>query len=507
MGPETVLLLIVATCAVLAGCAGNPGDGPPATTTASPSPEGSASPVTATTGSRADLTNQASPQAAVFRDGQSFTPLSGPAITVGLEQVATGLCAPMTLVEPDDGSGRRFVVDQIGLVRVVAADGRLLVEPFLDLRSRMVGLNPRYDERGLLSMAFHPNFSENGRLFVFYSAPLREGGPRGWSCTNRLSEFTVAPGSPDRADPNSERVLLTMDKPAQNHNGGTVLFGPEGYLYLALGDGGGADDEGTGHTPGTGNAQDGSTLHGKILRIDVDRPGEGGRAYAIPADNPFANTTGVLPECFATGLRNPAYLSFDSVTGRLLTASAGQALFESVYVVAKGGNYGWRIREGTHCFDPNDNSRPASGTCPTTGARGEPLIGPIVELGHDMGTTIVGGFVYRGPAVPALAGKYVFGDWSGGAGSGGEGRLLVATPPAGFDLGRYPLEADRVTAEQNRMWTTQELRVANSTDGNPNAYVRGFGEDRSREVYVLVSRAAGPDPATMTGEVLRLVAG
>ncbi len=445
MGPEIVLLLIVATCAALVGCAGNPGDVPPA----SPSPEGSASPVTATTGSRADLTNQASPQAATFRDGQSFTPLAAPPITVGLERVATGLCAPIAFVEPSDGSGRRFVVDQIGVVRIVLPDERLLDEPFLDLRSRMVGLNPRYDERG----------------------------------------------------------LLAIDKPAQNHNGGPVLFGPDGYLYLALGDGGGADDEGTGHTPGTGNAQDGASLLGKLLRIDVDRPGEGGRAYAIPADNPFVTTAGILPEIFATGLRNPAYLSFDAETGRPVTASAGQALFESVHVVAKGGNYGWRIREGTHCFDPDDSSRPPAGTCPAVGARGEPLIGPIVELGHDMGTTVVGGFVYRGKAVPALAGKYVFGDWSGRAGSGGGGRLLAATPPAGFDLGQYPLEAAEVTAEQNRMWTTQELGIANTTDGNPNAYVRGFGEDRAREVYVLVNTVMGPDPATTTGEVLKLVAG
>ena len=224
-----------------------------------------------------------------------------------------------------------------------------------------------------------------------------------------------------------------------------------------------------------------------------------------PPDNPFANATGILPEIYAMALRNPAYLSFDAMTRRLITASAGQALFESVYAVAKGGNYGWRIREGTHCFDPADNNHPPAGPCPTTGARGEPLIGPIVEIGHDMGTVIVGGFLYRGAAMPGLTGAYIFGDWSGAPGAEEGGRLLVATPPPGFDLGAYPLEADRVTPELNRMWTPWEVRVAGSPEGNVNAYVRGFGEDRAREVYVMVNREMGPDPSTATSEVLKLV--
>ncbi len=420
---------------------------------------------------------------------------------IGLEKVAEGLSAPMMLTEPDDGSGRLFIVDQIGLVRVLAPEGELREEPFLDLRDRLVPLNSRYDERGLLSLAFHPGYAENGRFFVFYSAPLRPGGPGGWNCTNHLSEFRVGQHDPDKADSGSERVLLTIDKPAHNHNGGPTLFGPDdGYLYLALGDGGGADDKGNGHTPGSGNAQDPTTLLGKIIRIDVDHPGENGMAYAIPPDNPFANAAGFRPEIYAMGLRNPAYLSFDAGPGhRLITASAGQALFESVYVVAKGGNYGWRIREGTHCFDPADNNRPPAGPCPTTGARGEPLIGPIVEIGHDMGTVIVGGFIYRGTAMPGLVGSYIFGDWSGAPGAEEGGRLLVATPPPGFDLGGYPLEADRVTAEQNRMWTPREVQVATSADGRVNAYVRGFGEDRAREVYVMVNREMGPDPIDRDG--------
>ncbi len=458
------------------------------------------------TQARPDLTNQASPLASTYRDGQSYTQLATPPAVVGLERVAEGLAAPMMLTEPDDGSGRLFIVDQIGLIRVFAPGGGLLEEPFLDLRNRLVPLNRRYDERGLISLAFHPGYAENGRFFVFYSAPLRSGGPQGWNCTNHLSEFGIARDDPNRADPATERVILTIDKPAHNHNGGPILFGPgDGYLYLALGDGGGADDKGMGHVPDMGNAQDPTQLLGKIIRIDIDHPGENGRAYAIPSDNPFVDAAGFRPEIYAMGLRNPAYLSFDVRTGRLITASAGQALFESVHVVAKGGNYGWRIREGTHCFDPADHNHPPAGPCPAIGARGEPLIGPVVEIGHDMGTTIVGGFVYRGAAMPGLAGAYIFGDWSGTEGVEEGGRLLVATPPPGFDLGTYPLEADRVKAEQNRMWTTREVRVAGSPDGNVNAYVRGFGEDRAREVYVMVNREMGPDPSTATGEVLKLV--
>jgi glucose/arabinose dehydrogenase len=454
-----------------------------------------------------DLTNQASPLASTFRNGQSFTQLATPPIVVGLERVTGGLSAPMMLTEPADGSGRRFIVDQIGLVRVLMPGGELLEEPFLDLRSRLVkNLNPRYEERGLLSLAFHPGYAENGRFVVFYSAPLRPGGPEGWNCTNHLSEFSVDRRDPDRADPDSERVLLAIDKPDANHNGGPVLFGPgDSYLYLALGDGGRADDEGPGHTPGLGNAQDPSTLLGKILRIDIDRSGTEGAAYAIPADNPFVDVPGFRPEIFAMGLRNPAFASLDASTGHLVVASAGQALFEPAYVVVKGGNYGWRIREGTHCFDPADHNRPPGEPCPVTGARGEPLIGPIVELGHDMGTVIVGGFVYRGAAIPDLAGAYVFGDWSGAGGTGESGRLLIATPPPGFDPGTYPHTADRVTAEHNRMWTPREARVSGSPDGNVNAYVRGFGEDQNRELYVMVNRVMGADPSATTGDVLRLV--
>ena len=207
-------------------------------------------------------------------------------------------------------------------------------------------------------------------------------------------------------------MILRIDKPAHNHDRGTVLFGPDDrYLYLALGDGGGDDDNGSGRIPGSGNAQDPTRLLGKIVRIDVDHPGDNRKAFAVSPDNPFAKATGILPEIDPMAFRNPAPLSFDAGSGhRLIAASAGQALLESVYIVAKGGNNGWRIREGTLCFDPADNNSPTVRACPITGARGEPLIGPIVEVGSDMGTSIIGGYVCRGAAMPALAGAYIFGD-------------------------------------------------------------------------------------------------
>ncbi len=291
---------------------------------------------------RADLTNQNSPQAAVFRNGASYTTLAPGNPRIGLQKIATGLSSPVMMAVPGDGSGRMFVVDQIGLVRIITADGILLDTPFLDLRDRMVSLNTGYDERGLLSIAFHPDFRNTSRVFVYYSAPLRAGAPSGWSCTNHLSEFRITPGNPDTADPASERVLLAVDKPESNHNGGPILFGPDdGYLYLALGDGGGADDTGTGHTPGTGNAQDMTTMLGKILRIDVDTPGTGGTFYSVPPDNPFVGTAGILPEIYASGFRNPAYMSFDAGPGHHLTTGvAGQNLFESVFIVTRGATTG-----------------------------------------------------------------------------------------------------------------------------------------------------------------------
>ncbi|HVN65151.1 MAG TPA: PQQ-dependent sugar dehydrogenase [Methanomicrobiales archaeon] len=518
MAPKTMhmgvqLLLLLGLLLLLAACTAGPGAGQKTPVLTQPAGQGTLPAATTTPGATPatqsprtlDLTNQDSPLAATFTGSSSVTPLGEPGPAIGLKLVAGGLSAPMMLTGAPDISGRLFVVDQVGRVRIITRDGVLVEKPFLDLRDRMVTLDPSYDERGLLSIAFHPGFERNGRFFVFYSAPLREGAPAGWSCTNRLSEFRVSASDPDTADPAGERVLLQVDKPAQNHNGGQIRFGPDGYLYVPLGDGGGADDTGTGHTTGIGNAQNMNTFLGKALRIDVDTTSPG-KEYGIPKDNPFVYDRTALPEIYAYGFRNPTYASFDYyVSHHYLVASAGQAMFESAFIVLPGGNYGWNIREGTHCFDPADNSRPKPGGCAVTGYRDEPLIGPIIETGHDLGNTIVGGHLYRGTGNPELTGKYIFGTWSDGFGGTGNGALFVATPPEGWDIGRYPASVEDLTAYDNRLWTVSRLSIANQKNGRVNAFVRGFGEDNLHEVYVMVSGKAGPDPGSTTGMVLKMV--
>jgi glucose/arabinose dehydrogenase len=250
---------------------------------------------------------------------------------VRLDLVAENLTSPIQLTAPEDGSGRRFVVDQIGVVRVLTREGRLLEQPFLDLREEIVELKEQYDERGLLGLAFHPQFAQNGRLFVYYSVPLQPAMPDSFDHANRLVEFRVSRESSNRADPNSGRILLELAWPYSNHNGGTLAFGPDGYLYVPLGDGGNRDDEGRGHVQdwydgnAGGNAQNlEANLLGKILRIDVDGS-QVGKAYGIPADNPFVGRPG-LDEIWAYGLRNPFRIAFDAETGTLFASDAGQEL-------------------------------------------------------------------------------------------------------------------------------------------------------------------------------------
>jgi plastocyanin len=239
-----------------------------------------------------------------------------------------------------------------------------------------------------------------------------------------------------------------------------------------------------------------------------------GSLYGIPADNPFAeNLTEILdtyaydsvpPEIYAYGFRNPAYMSFDSGgNNALFVADAGQNLFEEVDVVYNGGNYGWNIREGTHCFDPNATTSPPE-SCNTTGLLGEPLIGPIFEGGRDYGIVIVGGNVYRGTAVPELEGKYVFGYWSDSR-TVGNGTLLVATPPEGWDEGALP-DAANLTPEANAMWEVQPMNVTGQTNETLGMFLRGFGEDAERDLYVLTNDVGGPDNTTSTGRVWRVVA-
>lgn len=405
---------------------------------------------------------------------------------VGLELVAEGFVAPVELDSPDDGSGRLFVTDLIGVVRIIDADGSLREEPFLDITDRLADLRPGYDERGLLGLAFHPDFSDNGRFFVYYSAPLRERAPEGWDHTSRISEFHVSADDQNRADPGSERVILEVDQPQFNHNGGSIAFGPDGYLYIPLGDGGAGGDRGPGHPP-EGNGQNTTTLLGSILRIDVD----GEEAYGIPEDNPFVGDEGGRDEIYAYGLRNPWRMTFDAGgEHHLFAADAGQALWESVKIIRKGGNHGWNLKEGSHAFDP-ENPQESPEEVPEVGLRGEPLIDPIIEYPNarqpgGLGEVVVGGYVYRGSAIPELAGRYIFAEWNR-AGARGDGILFAATPPEGDVTGR--------------MWEFTELEVV------PNRTVGGFilalGQDAEHELYVLTTGNRGPTGET--GRVYRLV--
>jgi glucose/arabinose dehydrogenase len=404
---------------------------------------------------------------------------------VGLDLVGDGFTAPVVLVSPPDETGRLFVADQIGEIMIITPEGERVNEPFLDLSPRIVSLRQTFDERGLLGMAFHPNFMENGRFFVYYSAPLREGGPSGWDHTSHISEFRVSAEDPNRADPDSESIILQVDQPQFNHNGGGLTFGSDGYLYISLGDGGGAGDRGVGHPP-LGNAQDLDTLHGSILRIDVDTE----EPYRIPMDNPQVGTEGG-DEIYAYGLRNPYRISFDAAgQHELFAADAGQDLWEAVYLIQPGGNYGWNIREGSHCFNPQSPLNPPSG-CPDTGPRGEPLLDPIIEYPHinqpdGLGIAPIGGFIYRGEALPSFQGRYVFGDWTRSF-VNPDGSLFVATRPN----------------PESEMWLLEELRIATTETGRVGGYVLGFGQDNHHDLYVLTTQFSGPTGTS--GQVWRII--
>ncbi len=302
---------------------------------------------------------------------------------IEVQVVATGFERPIFVGNAGDASGRLFVVEKHGRILVVQ-DGQVAAEPFLDIADRV---RSQAYEQGLFSVAFHPGYPHNGRIFVDYTD---HGG------NTVVSEFAADP-SQAKADPRSERVLLQIDQPFQNHNGGMIAFGPQdGYLYISMGDGGsGGDPSSNGQNPGT--------LLGSLLRIDVDV--ESG--YAVPVDNPFASQPDKRPEIFAYGLRNVWRFSFDRVTGDLWLADVGQNDLEEVHLALaplRGGlNFGWNIMEGSACFPP---------IVPSCSAEGLQL--PLAEYGRDNGCSITGGYVYRGQAFPALAGAYIFGDYCSG---------------------------------------------------------------------------------------------
>lgn len=416
---------------------------------------------------------------------------------VGLETVAEGLNSPITMAQPDDGTGRLFLVDQAGQIYVILPDGTMVDEPFLDVTDRMVTLNDAFDERGLLGLAFHPDYATNGRFFAYYSAPLRDGAPDGWNHTATISEFEVSETDPNSADPASERKLLEVDEPQGNHNGGTLAFGPDdGYLYISLGDGGGADDNNEGHVADWYDANEGgnaqnveANLLGKILRIDVDN----GDPYGIPDDNPFVGRDG-MDEILAYGLRNPYRMAFDMGGEHgLIAGDAGQNRWEEVSVISPGGNYGWNVKEGTHCFSTANPDEDAADCPDVVGSghpdAGAPLVGPIIEYKNvnqdeGIGLVVVGGYVYRGTALPQLSGKYVFGDW-GYSRDEPKGLVFAATPA---DEGRWPI---------------QPVQIAGREGDELNEHVIGFGQDDMGEMYVLTTETGGPTGTT--GKVYRLI--
>ena len=314
-----------------------------------------------------------------------------PSIALSPAFTKLAFARPVQITHAGDGTNRLFVVEQSGRIRVFPHDQSVSgAAVFLDLTHKVLAPPKGFNEEGLLSLAFHPRYRENGLFYIYYSVAEPKRGV--------LSRFSVAKDDPNRADPESEHVLLEVAQPWPNHNGSTVLFGPDGYLYMSLGDGGAANDP-------LNSGQDLSTLLGTIIRIDVDHQ-QDGLPYAIPADNPFVAREGARPEIWAYGLRNIWRMSFDRATGELWGGDIGQNAYEEIDLIVKGGNYGWNIREGFHPFDRRRQKRSPDPV--------DPLIDPVVEYPRDQGISVTGGHVYRGSSMPQLVGAYLYADyWSG----------------------------------------------------------------------------------------------
>jgi glucose/arabinose dehydrogenase len=343
---------------------------------------------------------------------------------------------PIVVTHANDGSDRIFVASQHGVLHVLPNDEEAdESKVFLDIEKKVVYID-KQNEEGLLGFAFHPKYKENGQFFVYYTTT---SAPH----VSVVSRFTVSKSNPDQADATSEQEIMRIPQPYWNHNGGTIAFGPDGMLYIGLGDGGAGGDP-------HGNGQNAKTWLGGILRIDVDHHDEG-KAYAVPKDNPWVGVEGARPELYAIGLRNVWRMSFDRKTGQFWVADVGQKLWEEINIVTKGGNYGWNVREGLHAY-PETKSE-ASGK----------LIDPVWEYPHELaqggslggqfGKSITGGHVYRGSAISGLQGYYVYADYV----SGGQWAL------------KYDWESKKVS--ENRSIPNLKLPVMS------------WGEDQNGELY------------------------
>jgi glucose/arabinose dehydrogenase len=355
-------------------------------------------------------------------------------ITLKVQPVIINLQAPTAMAFP--GNGTIWIAEQTGKIRLFK-NGKLSDVPLLDVSSKLPKLNNGYEERGLLGIALHPKFKVNRKFYVFYSMPT-EGK---FNHKDVVAEYTVAANGVE-VEQKSGRIIISADKPDGNHNGGAVQFGPDGYLYISFGDGGGQGDK---HGE-IGNGQSLNTLLGKILRIDVNSDS----AYRIPKDNPFVNQPGTKGEIWAYGFRNPYRISFDRTSGQLFVGDVGQDTWEEVDIIRKGGNYGWRMMEGNHCYNPE------------TGCEIKGVIKPIAEYNHREGVSITGGYVYNGKTIPVLKGKYFFADWTGPT----------------FYLKKV-----------GENWQRGKVVLKNLPLGMK---ITGFGEDATGELYMLTNPDTGP---------------
>ena len=400
--------------------------------------------------------------------------------TIELQTVAEGMVSPLGLAAPNDGSNRLFVFDQVGLIYVIT-NGTRLETPLLDVRSRLVTLQAGFDERGLLGLALHPNFAQNGLLYTYSSEPVSgtadfpiNPGTGTNNSQTVLAEWKISTANMNQVDPASRREIMRIDEPQFNHNGGGMHFGQDGFLYLALGDGGNRDDEGLGHSP-QGNGQDLNKILGKMIRIDVNTRTSPNGQYGVPSDNPFVGRDG-LDEIYAYGFRNPYSWSFDKLTGEMYVGDVGQGFIEELDRVFKGGNYGWPIKEGSYYFDPAGTNNGFITTIPVVEVPDD-LIDPIAEYDHDDGLSIIGGFMYRGTALPNLIGRYVTGDF--GRFNAPVGRLFV------LDRNEF-----------------RELRLGRE-NRTFDHWIKGFGQDQQGELYVFGSTNLGPTGTS--GKMLKIV--